>query len=260
MDIAFNAIGLDVSSKKAFHAIAKDAQQRGELSRLPRKSGVLHGCCWRLGEGLEVWTVLYESTAGEISQAGCRPGFRARFRKKINPWIMTEFDEEGEAVVHGFVEDSDAEVLFELQNITEASEKSFAGKTLTVGLCGLAYKAEVFQQTKKNFWKPLKNSRNKNENDWSLCGEIIAFRSLSNPFSGNDLYWVHVDLGDFDLEVLINHRSLRGDKLSVGSTLKADVWLQGHILSESANRLKGYEGVDLSVRSADFWKRFKRLN
>src|SRR4051812_13910288 len=119
MEIAFDAIGLEVTNETAFNNLAEDAGKRGEVSRLTRKSGVLHGRCWRLGEGLEVWTVLYESDTGEVFHADCRPGFRARFTQRINPWILTEFEEEGEALVHGFIEDTDVEVLFELQNLTE---------------------------------------------------------------------------------------------------------------------------------------------
>lgn len=259
MEIAFDAIGLENPNEKAFHNLAEDAEKRGEISLLPRKSGVLHGRCWRLGEGLEVWTVLYESEAGEVYQTGCRPGFRAHFRQRLNPWIMTEFDEEGEALIHGYLEDTDTEVLFELQNLTEVSAKNFEQNTLTVGLCGLAYKAEILKKGEKNFWKPLGESPVKKENDWSLCGEIISFRSLSNPFSGSNLYWVHLDLGEFELEILVNHRALSGNELSIGASLKADVWLQGHVMSEST-RYSAYEGIDSSVSIADYWKKLKKLN
>lgn len=259
MEIAFDAIGLEVPNETAFNNLAEDAGKRGEVSRLTRKSGVLHGRCWRLGEGLEVWTVLYESETGEFFHADCRPGFRARFTQRVNPWIMTEFDEEGEALIHGYIEDTDTEILFELQNLTEVGTKNFQQNTLTVGLCGLAYQAEVVKNQKKSFWKSLGGNEAKHENDWSLCGEIIAFNALSNPYSGNDLYWVHLNLNDFGLEILVNQRALRGDELSVGAYLKADVWLQGHILSESTRR-SAYEGIDYSVRTVDFWKNFKKLN
>jgi hypothetical protein len=259
MEVAFDAIGLEVPNETAFNNLAEDAGKRGEVSRLTRKSGVLHGRCWRLGEGLEVWTVLYESETGEVSQADCRPGFRARFTQRINPWIMTEFDEEGEALIHGFIEDTDTEVLFELQNLTEVGTKNFQQNTLTVGLCGLAYQAEVLKKREKSYWKSLGENSTKNENDWSLCGEIVDFRALSNPYSGNGLYWVHLNLNDFGLEILVNQRALRGKELFLGAYLKADVWLQGHILSESTRRL-AYEGVDYSVRTIDFWKKLKKLN
>jgi hypothetical protein len=259
MEIAFDAIGLEVTNETAFNNLAEDAGKRGEVSRLTRKSGVLHGRCWRLGEGLEVWTVLYESDTGEVFHADCRPGFRARFTQRINPWILTEFEEEGEALVHGFIEDTDVEVLFELQNLTEVGAKNFQQETLSVGLCGLAYRAKVLSRKERTLWKSFDENAAKHENDWSLCGEIIAFNALSNPFSGSDLYWVHLSLNDFELEVLVNQRALHGDELFVGAFLKADVWLQGHILSESTRR-SSYEGVDYSVRTVDFWKKFKKLN
>jgi hypothetical protein len=258
MEIAFDAIGLEILNETAFHNLAEDAGKRGEVSCLTRKSGVLHGRCWRLGEGLEVWTVLYESETGEIIQADCRPGFRARFTQRLNPWIMTEFDEEGEALIHGFIEDTDTEVLFELQNLTEVGTKNFQQNSLTVGLCGLAYQAEVLKGREKPFWKPVGESRSKNENDWQLRGEILAFNSISNPYSGNNLYWVHLALVDFELEILVNQRALCGE-LSVGAFLKAEVWLQGHILRESTRRIL-YEGIDYSVPTADYWKKFKKLN
>ncbi len=91
-------------NETAFKNLAEDVGKRGEVSRLARKSGVLHGRCLKFGEGLEVWTVLYESGTGEMFYTDCRPGFRARYSQTISPWILTEFDEEGEAVIHGFIE------------------------------------------------------------------------------------------------------------------------------------------------------------
>lgn len=258
MEIAFDAIGMEIPNETAFHNLAEDADKRGEISCLTRKSGVLHGRCWRLGEGLEVWTVLYESETGEIFRADCRPGFRARFAQRLNPWIITEFDEEGEALIHGFIEDTDTEVLFELQNLTEVGTKNFQQNSLTVGLCGLAYQAEVLAKRENALWKPLGKNLAKHENDWQLRGKILAYNSISNPYSGSSLYWVYLELNDFELEILVNQRALCGE-LSVGAFLKADAWLQGHILSNQRRRSL-YEGIDYSVSAADFWKKFKRLN
>ncbi len=262
MEIAFDAIGLEIPNEKAINNLAEDVKNRGEASRLTRKSGVLHGRCWRLGLGLEVWTVLYESETGEVFYADCRPGFRARFKQKINPWVLTEFDEEGEALIHGFIEDSETEVLFELQNLTEVSSANFQKTTLTVGLCGLAHRAEILQEKEQKYWKSAKDISLPvvgNENVWSLCGEIISFSALRNPFSGSDLYWIHLDLADFDLEILVNQKTLQGEELQIGSTVKADVWLQGHIISESTMYSR-YEGVDYTRRTVDFWSAFKRNN
>jgi hypothetical protein len=255
MEIAFDAIGLDIPNETAFDNLAESVEKRGEVSRLIRKGGILHGRCWRLGEGLEVWTVLYQTETGEVFYADCRPGFRARFRQRINPWVMTEFDEAGEAMIHGFIEDTETEVLFELQNITEVSGKNFQNNTLRVGLCGLAFEADILFGKPEKFWL----SNNQKENIWSLCGEIVAFNALRNPVSGSDLFWLQLDLGNFDLEILVNQKTLKGNDLQIGAQIRADVWLQGHIVSES-NRFLRYEGVDYTHRTIDFWKKFKRLN
>jgi hypothetical protein len=258
METAFNAIGLEVANETAFDNLAESVEKRGEVSRLTRTGGVLHGRCWRIGEGLEVWTVLYQTETGEVFYADCRPGFRARFRQRITPWLMTEFAEAGEALIHGFIQETETEVLFELQNITEVSAKNFQNNTLLVGLCGLAFRAETVSGKTESFWKNEK-SREGNENVWSLCGEIIGFSSLKNPISGSDLYWLHLNLGDFDLEVLVNQKNLDGEDLQIGAFIRADVWLQGHIISESTF-FSRYEGVDYTHRTVDFWQKFKRLN
>src|SRR5436305_10661645 len=102
MDVTFETIGLEVPSEKAFNYLAERAGDQGEPTQLSRRGAVLHGRCWKLGEGLEVWTVLYESGSGDVFYADCRPGFRARYIQTIAPWALTEYDEEGEAVIHGY--------------------------------------------------------------------------------------------------------------------------------------------------------------
>ncbi|MGI9035492.1 MAG: DUF3881 family protein [Pyrinomonadaceae bacterium] len=258
MEIAFDAIGLEILSQTAFNNLAENAERRGEASCVARKSGILHGRCWRLGEGLEVWTVLYESESGEVIHADCRPAFRAQFTQRLAPWLSNEFDEEGEALIHGFIEDTDAEILFELQNLTEVGEKFFQQGTLTIGLCGLAYHAKVSEKKCEYVWKSLFENKGKLENDWSLCGKILAFKTLNNSVSGSALSWIYVDLADFRLEILVNHRALIGE-LKIGASLQAEVWLQGHLVSES-NARAAYEGVDFSVSSSTYWQKFKKLN
>lgn len=259
MEIAFDAIGLDIASDQAFDNLAADAGRHGEASSLPRKSGILHGKCWRLGAGLEVWSVMYESDSGETYKTVCRPAFRARYARRINPWIMTEFAEDGEALIHGFLEDTDVEVLFELQNLTEVEAKNLQHFTLDVSLCGLAYRAETFKKDVKIFWKSLESHDASRENDWSLCGKIIAVETISNPHSGSDLYWIYLDLEEFRLELLVNKKTLGRQKPRVGNFFKAEVWLQGHIL-KNVGRPGAYEGVDFAMRAADYWQKFKRLN
>jgi hypothetical protein len=261
MEIAFDAIGIEFSSKNAFNALAEDVGKRGEISRLKRKSGVLHGRCLKLGEGLEIWNVLYESGTGEVF-ANCRPGFRARYPQEISPWVLTEFDEDGEAIIHGFIETGETEVLFELQNLTEVGTLILEQNSIKVGLCGLAHRAEVFNKEHRLFWQSYDEETLNimaDENIWSLCGKVVAFEEIRNPLSGGELYWVYLDIGKLKLEVLVGKRKLKGAKLKVGAFIKADVWLQGHILNKFDFR-STYEGVDLSFRTVDFWKKFKRLN
>ena len=262
MEIAFDAIGIEIANETAFNDLAETVGKRGEASRLTRKSGILHGRCLKLGEGLEVWSVLYESESGEVSYADCRPGFRAKYAQKVAPWIMTEIDKEGEAVIHGFIADTEIEVLFELQNLTEVGTGIFDRNVLRVGLCGLAYRADVLKTAEKSFWRAYDEivlNVVAAENDWSLCGKVLAYNSVRNHLSGTDLYWIYLDLGEFKLEVLVNQKALNSEDLDVGAYFKADVWLQGHILSETAFR-NSYEGVDRRHKTADFWKNFKRLN
>ncbi len=262
MEIAFDAIGLEIANETAFNDLAEDVGKRGEVSILQRKGGVLHGRCLKFGAGLEVWTLFYESGKGEVVYADCRPAFRARYEQIISPWILTESNEDGEAVIHGFIEDSETEVLFQLQNLTEIGTPVLEQMTLRVGLCGLAYRAEISEKKDDPFWKSYDEialNVIENENDWRLGGRVIAFDTLRNPQSGNDLFWIYVDLGGLKLEILVNQHALHGEKLQIGAFIQADIWLQGHILNESAKR-NGYEGVDWTVRPSDFWKSFKKPN
>src|SRR5437660_7813366 len=182
--------------------------------------------------------------------------------QRITPWALTEYDEQGEAVVHGYCGGSDTEVLFELQNLTEVGASGFRAPALHVGLCGLAYRARVCAREMERRWLPLEKaapSRAAHENDWILRGRVIAFKPLRNPLSGSELYWVYLDVGKFKLELLVNARSLTGCRLQIGATLSAEVWLQGHVLDELSLRLR-YEGVDPASSARDFWSAFSRSN
>lgn len=258
----FNAIGLEIPKGQTLSDLAEDAERRGEASLSMRSGGTVHGRCWRIGLGLEVWTTLYESKTGEVFNADCRPGFRARYLLNINRWVLHEDEKEGEATVEGGIEDYAERIFFQLQNLTEIGAKNFERAILTVGLCGLAYRAKVSEQTANLEWKPLRKTEGNlraKKTDWRLCGRVINFNTLRNPYSGHDLYWVHLDLGDFRLELLVNRDILKGGELRVGANVKADVWLQGHIVSQSTF-FSSYEGVDWSENAADFWKKFKKLN
>jgi hypothetical protein len=175
---------------------------------------------------------------------------------------LTEYDEEGEAVIHGFREGTDCEVLFELQNLTEVGPAGFRAQELHVGLCGLAYRARVRKTKGKTRWAPLEKTaptRASHENDWSLSGRVITYKPLRNPLTGGELFWIHLDLERIKLEVLVNQRALRGEALKVGATLDAEVWLQGHVLDEHALRSR-YEGIDSAYSLGSFWSGLRRKN
>jgi len=62
------------------------------------------------------------------------PGYQKRqIRRLAPPWALTEYDEEGEAVIHGYCDGSETEVLFELQNLTEVGTSGFHAPALNVG-------------------------------------------------------------------------------------------------------------------------------
>jgi hypothetical protein len=262
MDFTFQAIGLEIDNEAAYEDLALDVGRLGEASELQRSEGTLHGRCLKLGKGLEVWAVLYEPHPGELHYADCRPAFRARRTHRIAPWILSEFTSEGAATVHGFVEDSETEVLFELQNLTEVGSGVYRRPGLTVGLCGLAYFAEVLETPVGRKWESLEKDADNSgtlENDWLVTGRIAALESIRNPRSGRDLLWLLVDAGVIELEVIVSQRALAGDPVEVGAFLRAEVWLQGHVaLAEWP--VRGLEGLDRSVGRAEHWSRLKRPN
>lgn len=290
MNSTFNLIGIDVPSQQAYNVLAAQADNHGEPTRLARDGAILHGRCWKLGEGLEVWTVLYERGGGEVFYADCRPGFRARSTQSVSPWALTEYTEEGEAIVHGYLEDAETEVLFELQNLTEVGATCFHSSALQVSLCGLAYQAQMCHTTDAAGWRPLEETsfvtaatkhrarprKDKqpddetslviHENDWTLRGRVLACKQLSNPLSGSELVWARVDTGFLKLEVLINPRSLMNERgtpykqiLQPGAMIAADVWLQGYVINAPILRAR-YEGVDRSVRRGAMWSGLRRHN
>jgi hypothetical protein len=261
VEIAFDAIGFEISNENAFHALAQTVGLRGEASTLTRRNGVLHGRCLKFGAGLEVWALSYESGQGEVVYTECLPAFRARYAQRIAPWTLTG-SEKGGAVVHGFIEDANREVLFQLQNLTEIDAAILEQSVLNVGLCGLAYRAGIFPKADEYAWKAYDEAAVnvvEEENYWQIAGHIIAFDTIRNPQTGSDLYWIYVRLGAANLEVLVNQRHLRGGKPTAGAFVEADVWLQGHVIDSIAKR-GGYEGVDWSLRPVDFWKSLRKPN
>ena len=157
MDETFEAIGWK-AQRKGFQSPAERAGDQGEATQLLRR-GAVRTVVVGNGRRAEVWTVLYESGTGDIFYADCRPGFRARYVQRISPWALTEYDEDGEAIVHGYCDGTDTEVLFELQNLTEVGPEGFRAQELHVGLCGLAYRARVCASGERVRWQTLEDSR-----------------------------------------------------------------------------------------------------
>lgn len=254
----FDAIGFKVYDAASYQALAEEAQQRGALSQARREQTVLHGCCWRLGEGLEVWTVLHESNEG-VFYADCRPAFRGRQHFKLFPWEIVEYEEDGEAMMRAQVAGSSTELIFELQNITEINPADFRHNTLNATIAGLAYRARLNKRAQAPVFMPLSQRyprRHVAENDYAIRGTIVSWRELKNPRTTSDLVWVKVEMNNFGLEVLVNRSDLEGE-LKRGAQLSAEIWLQGHLLNPH-ELLARYEGLDPKTPSRDFWKLLHR--
>src|SRR5262245_13606875 len=143
----FHAIGFNITDEASYQALAEEAQQRGTTTRAKREQGVIHGCCWSVGSGLEVWTMLYESKEG-IFYADCRPAFRARHVFSLYPWEIAEYEEDGKAVARGALVNSSVEIVFELQNITEVDLSRLRDRQIMACVSGLGYRARVIKNTK----------------------------------------------------------------------------------------------------------------
>jgi hypothetical protein len=263
----FEAIGFDVVDEDSYNLLAEYAERAGERSTVYRADITLHGRCWKLGDGLEVWSVIYESPS-ELYFADCRPAFRSRYVYSIQPWEMAEYCEDGEAIVHGKLCPG-PDIFFELQNFTEVKNPLFRRHRLQVALAGLASTAAIPRRPKsggsqylmQRFY-PLSAEPDSNkdsyENEYVVSGTILAHREIHNSVTEERLVWVFVDAGKIRLEVLVNGRSIDG-RPSVGSNITATVWLQGHVLQDNEISAR-YEGIDLGCVRSDFWAGLRRNN
>ena len=256
----FTAIGFHVNDQASYEALAAEARLYGAATQARRDSTTLHGSCWELGGGLEVWTVMHESGAG-LCYADCRPAFRGRQTFELFPWEILEFEDEGEAVVRAHLENGPTEIIFELQNLTEINPLVYRHRPLTAAIAGLSYRASVNRRRLAPRFVSARERAGKrlvNENDYAVRGTVLAWRALRNPRTTSDLLWVQLDAGALTLELLINRADLTGE-LAVGASLSADIWLQGHILTEQELRIR-YEGVDPHIAPKHFWRRARRGN
>jgi uncharacterized protein DUF3881 len=263
----FGAVGFEVIDDRSYNLLVEHVESNGERSQVDRGDAALHGRCWKLGDGLEVWSVLYEH-AGDLYYADCRPAFRSRYVRTLTPWELIEYEEDGEAIVRGCLKGA-PEVIFELQNLTELQDEVFRRAQLHVAVAGIAYAARIRPSSKgkKNagsahrfqLAEKIEGFAGKAcENDYVITGKVMAWRNIRNSETAADLVWIYVDASEIRLEVLANRRTLRG-QLRIGSEISANIWLQGHVLEEGDISAR-YEGVDREYDTADFWAKLKMTN
>jgi hypothetical protein len=264
----FEAIGFEVADEHSYNLLVEYVETNGQRTRAQRGEAALHGRCWKLGDGLEVWSILYEQ-GPDLYYADCRPAFRSRYVRTVVPWELVEYDEDGEAIVRGGVPGA-PDVVFELQNLTELDDAVFRESHLNVALAGIAYAARVqpLRETKQAQDRPvarfelaerLEGFADKAcENDYVITGRVISWRDVKNPVTAADLVWIYVDAAVIRVEILANRRALRGE-LKIGAEITANIWLQGHVLEEDDITAR-YEGVDREFEQSDFWARLRRGN
>lgn len=263
----FASVGIDVCDEEAYNSLVEYVDGNGARTRADRGEASLHGRCWKIGNGLEIWSVLYERGA-TVYYADCRPAFRSRYLRTILPWELIEYDEDGEAIVRGCIEEG-REIVFELQNLTEIHPRVFRQSHLHVALAGLAYTAYITPYPpsvpQNNYPRQFELAETFEEfaddaceNDYLVSGHVLAWREVQNPATASQLVWIYVDTGGLSLEILVNRRALRGP-LAVGAAISANVWLQGHVLALD-DIMARYEGVDREYEASDFWSALRRDN
>ncbi|MGH9822584.1 MAG: hypothetical protein ACREDR_04955, partial [Blastocatellia bacterium] len=257
----FEAIGLSAADDSAYDLLIDRTEKNGEPSVVFRDDIAVYGKCWRLGSGLEIWTVLYDGPS-EKYYADCRPGFRARYVQVLSPWELIEYCEDGEAIVRGRLREC-TDVVLELQNFTEVSSRLLREPVLRVGLAGLAWNVRVDsaparETSAANFSPAAHTCDQAGENEYVIRGRILASSEIVNPVSRIRVHWMFVDTGVIRIEMLASLGSVDG-VLGVGSWITADVWLQGHVLAEYEVAAR-YEGVDTDYQKGDFWGLLRRAN
>lgn len=256
----FRAIGFDVTDEASYNRLAETAEALGDRTRIWRRGATLHGRCWRIGAGLEVWTILRESEDG-LYYADCRPAFRPRHAQALGPWELVEYDEDGEAVVEGSLTRGPVPVSFELQNLTELAADTFTRAQLSVSLAGLAYDVRrvgpgaafgLAPSDRDSAAPPPDGS------DYVAVGRVVRSSPLVNAHTGVALAWLQLDIGGAPLEVVARREDL-DRSVGAGDTVEVGHWLQGYVLGEEAARAR-FEGVDPEWKAAESWSLLRRGN
>ncbi|MFN0122782.1 MAG: DUF3881 family protein [Blastocatellia bacterium] len=268
----FNAIGFHVPDEPAYQALAEQAHQQGVSTKLQRAETTLHGYCWQLGDGLELWAMLHQSGEGTFF-VDCRPAFRARHLFRLHPWEISEYERDGEALVTGTADDTGQELIFELQNMTEMPPENLKDNLLMAAIGGLAYRVRVLSQpdtaTGKGkaaappehafaLTRSVSPRRRAADSDYSVTGQVLEFKRMRNEHTQTDLFWIHADFQKVRLELIVNAASVRGE-LRRGAWISAELWLQGHVLSQKELQSR-YEGIDAEFSPGDYWLALRREN
>jgi hypothetical protein len=263
MDALFDSIGFEINQADDYYSLLEYTDRIGTQSSIGRGNATLQGYCWKVGEGLEVWSWLC-SSEGKVFYEDCRPAFRSRYSHVLEPWELIEYEESGDAILRGFVQDG-SEVIFQLQNLTELNPQTFHYSHLHVAFAGLAYSAYArsgaYLKRAPTMFELVEEpdfTDDDYESDYLIRGRVLAWRYMKNPVTENDVVWVYLDVGKLRLEVILNRNDLRG-RLKIGAALSAKVWLQGHILAEGDLEAR-YEGVDPGYEVGDFWYALRRGN
>ena len=256
----FDAIGFRITDEASYQALAEQAHERGSLTQSRRDHSTIHGCCWRIADGIEVWTVLKESNDGLLC-LDCRPAFRGRYLCALFPWEIMEYEEDGEAIVRGIVTGSDLQVIFELQNLTEVSLVALRDHPITANVSGLAYNGRLDNKKGEDALRPLAESTRRKrcaENDHFVSGRVLHWRTIRNPQTTSEVVWLYLQTGNVRIEVLVNRSDLKGE-LKAGVRFAGEIWLQGYILSERELEAR-YEGIDVAISRGDYWNTLRREN
>lgn len=256
----FSAIGFNVTDQQSYQALAEEAHRNGTGSRVRRDRGTMHGYCWSVGAGVEIWTVLYETPEG-VYYSDCRPAFRAQHLFALYPWEIIEYEEDGEALARGLFSTGGMEILFELQNITEINPADYRERPITTALSGLAYRAQIQPRGRRPAFLPLEKLPSKKkalENDYAVRGRIRSWREIQNQRTKSDLLVLDVETDKLRLEVVTSRAELKGEPVR-DAWLTAEVWLQGHILTDRELRLR-YEGIDREAPRDLLWQKLRREN
>ena len=257
----FDAIGFKLPDEDTYQQLAEEARQRGTPSAISRRNAIIQGYCWPIVEGVEIWTILFESKDG-VYFSDCRPAFRNARNYEVHSWEIIEFLEDGEAMVSGRIQNVD--LIFELQNFTELNELVYNQPTLIAHLSGLCSRVKILDANATARISPLSPAQTSTtsnkfaENDYLLNGQILSWRELTNPITQVKILWLDVQVGELRIELLVNREQCRGT-LSEGMWISAEAWLQGYIVCAQEQQSK-YEGLDISIPLAEHWSVLKREN